>query len=68
MPHALKNARKCEGIDPHTLKGTPTLGVWSPSGLPNLQSAIAEVKIQWFEDFFISLERYSNVNVQNRLA
>jgi hypothetical protein len=30
MPHAPKSARECEGIDPHTLKGTPTLGVGVP--------------------------------------
>ncbi len=30
MPHAPKNARECEGIDPHTLKGTPTLGIGIP--------------------------------------
>jgi hypothetical protein len=30
MPHALKSARKSEGIDPHTPKGTPTLGVKTP--------------------------------------
>ncbi len=27
MPHAPRSARECEGIDPHTPKGTPTLGV-----------------------------------------
>jgi hypothetical protein len=27
MPHAHGNARKCEGIDLHTPKGAPTLGV-----------------------------------------
>jgi len=27
MPHALGSARECEGMDPHTPKGTPTLGV-----------------------------------------
>jgi hypothetical protein len=27
MPHALKSAKECEGIDPHTPKGTPTLGI-----------------------------------------
>jgi hypothetical protein len=27
MPHANANAKECEGIDPHTPKGTPTLGV-----------------------------------------
>ncbi len=30
MPHALGNARECEGIGPHTPKGTPTLGVGVP--------------------------------------
>jgi len=28
--HALGNARECEGIDPHTPKGTPILGVGVP--------------------------------------
>jgi hypothetical protein len=27
IPHAPENARRCEGIDPHTPKGIPTLGV-----------------------------------------
>jgi hypothetical protein len=27
MPHAPRSARKCEGIDPHIPKGTPTLKV-----------------------------------------
>jgi hypothetical protein len=30
MPHAHESARECEGIDPHTPKGTPTLGVRVP--------------------------------------
>jgi len=30
MPHAPESARKCEGIDPHIPKGTPTLGVGVP--------------------------------------
>jgi hypothetical protein len=30
MSHAFGTARKCEGIDPHTPKGTPTLGVGVP--------------------------------------
>jgi hypothetical protein len=29
-PHALESARKCWGIDPHTPKGIPTLGVGVP--------------------------------------
>jgi hypothetical protein len=34
------------------------MGVGVPNGLPNLQNAIAGVKIHWFEEFFISLESY----------
>jgi len=30
MPHAPGIARECEGISPHTPKGTPTLGVGIP--------------------------------------
>jgi len=30
MLHAPGSARECEGIDPHTPKGTPTLGVGVP--------------------------------------
>jgi hypothetical protein len=30
MLHAPRTARECEGIDPHTPKGTPTLGVGVP--------------------------------------
>jgi hypothetical protein len=30
MPHAPGSARECEGIDLHTPKGTPTLGVRVP--------------------------------------
>jgi hypothetical protein len=68
MSHSPGNARECEGIDPHTPKGTPTLGVGSPGGLPNFQRAISGVKTQWLEEFFISLKSPWNVNVQNGLA
>jgi len=27
MPHAPGSARECEGINPHTPKGTPILGI-----------------------------------------
>jgi hypothetical protein len=49
---------KCEGMNLHTPKEAPTLGVWSFGGLLNLQRAIARVKTQWIEEFFISLESY----------
>jgi len=41
--------RKCEGMNLHTPKGTSTLGVWNPDGLPNLQKTITGVKTQWIE-------------------
>jgi len=59
MSHAPGSARECKGIDPHIPKGTLTLGV----GIPNLQKAIAGIKIQWLEEFFIPLEIHWNVDV-----
>ncbi len=50
--------KECEGMNPHTPKGIPMLGVGVPKGLPNFQSAIAKVKTPRLEEFFISLERY----------
>jgi hypothetical protein len=52
----LENEGKCEGMNLHTPKGASTLGVWSPSGPPNLHRAISWVKTQWIEEFFISLK------------
>jgi hypothetical protein len=40
------SARECEGIDLHTPKGTPTLGV---GVLPNLHIVIAKVKTHHIE-------------------
>jgi hypothetical protein len=34
------------------------LGAWSPNGLPNVQREITEAKINWIEEFYISLEKY----------
>jgi hypothetical protein len=36
----------------------PKVGTWSPSGLPKLQSSIAEVKTPRLEVFFRPLERF----------
>jgi hypothetical protein len=55
MPHAPGSAKECEGIDPHTPKGTPTLAV---GVMVDSQRAMVGVKTQWIEDFFISLEIY----------
>ncbi len=35
----------------------PKVGTWSPLGLPQLQSSIAEVKTPRLEVFFILLDR-----------
>jgi hypothetical protein len=46
----------------------PKWGLGSPTGLPEFQSSIAGVKTPLFEEFFISLESYRRVNVENGLA
>jgi hypothetical protein len=37
MPHALGNVGKCEGMNPHTSKGTSTLGVEVPVDSQNFR-------------------------------
>ncbi len=46
----------------------PKWGLGSPSGLRKLQSSIAGVKTPCIGVFFISLEIYQNVDVENGLA
>jgi hypothetical protein len=46
----------------------PKVGIWSPPGLPQLQSSIAEVKTPCLEVFFIPLERPWSVDVKDVLA
>jgi hypothetical protein len=58
-----RECKECEGMNPHTPKGTPMLGVGVPKGLPNLQSVITGVKIHCLEDFFISLKSYWSLDV-----
>jgi len=48
---------ECEKEDSHPQVSFP-FGSWSPSGLSNLQRAIAEVKTPHIKVFFISLESY----------
>jgi hypothetical protein len=43
-------------------------GLGSPPELPKLQSLITGVKTPCLEVFFISLERYRSVDVENGLA
>jgi hypothetical protein len=63
-----RECKECEGMNPHTPKWTPMLGVGVPKGLPNLQSAIAGVKSPCLKKVFISLKRSWSVDVQNGLA
>jgi hypothetical protein len=74
-------ARACQGVgqkrgpgvwesvrmNTHTPKWTSIIGSWSLGGLPKLQRVIARVKTPCLVEFFISLERYWNVDVQNGL-
>jgi hypothetical protein len=46
----------------------PKWELGSPLGLPKLQSSIARVKTPHIETFFISLESYRNINIENGLA
>jgi len=46
----------------------PKWGLGSPSGLTKLQSSIARVKTPCIGVFFISLESYQSVDVENGLA
>jgi hypothetical protein len=46
----------------------PKWGLGSPPGLLKLQSSILGVKTPCIEVFFISLESYQGVNVENGLA
>jgi hypothetical protein len=46
----------------------PKWGLGSPLGLPKFQSSIAGVKTPYIGVFFISLESYQSVDVENGLA
>jgi hypothetical protein len=44
------------------------LGIWSPPGLPNVQSSTVRPKTPCIEVFLMSLERSWNVDIENGLA
>jgi hypothetical protein len=46
----------------------PKWGLGSPPGLPKLQGSIARVKVPHLEAFFMSLESYWSVDVENGLT
>ncbi len=59
QPHFWKNVKMT-----HTLE----MGLGSPSRLPKLHSSIAGVKTSRLKAFFMPLESYGSVNVENGLA
>jgi hypothetical protein len=46
----------------------PKWGLGSPTGLSKFQSSISDIKTPCIEAFFISLESYRSVDVENGLA
>jgi hypothetical protein len=60
---ALGSVKECEGMNPHTPKWIPIMGIGVPNGRLNLQKEIAGVKTHQFEGLFISLNNYWNVDV-----
>jgi hypothetical protein len=60
QPHFWKNVRMTLTL--------PKWGLGSPLGLSKFQSWIARVKTLRIGIFFISLERYESVDVENELA
>jgi hypothetical protein len=62
--HTLRSAKECEGVNPHTPKWTPILGV----GIPNELLIFKEQwqgQTHWIKAFLISLESSWNVNISN---
>jgi hypothetical protein len=58
------NLAKCGGEAQHLEKW----GVWSPPGLPNVQSSTAGPKTPRIGVFLVSLERFWSVDIENALA
>jgi hypothetical protein len=55
---------KCGGEAQHLEKA----GIWSPLGLPNVQSSIARGKTPRIGVFLVSLERSWKLDIENALA
>jgi hypothetical protein len=58
------NLAKCGGEAQHLEKS----GIWSPPGLPNVQSSTARGKTPRIGVFWVSLERSWNLDIENALA
>jgi len=55
--------RKVWGNEPSHAQRSFHFGSWSLGGFLNVQRVIIRVKTQWFEEFFIPLESYWNLDV-----
>jgi len=55
MPHAPRSARECEGIGPHTPKGTPILGVGMDSWMFKENDCRGQNIMDW--NFFYIIEK-----------
>jgi len=54
--HTPESVKRCEDMNPHTPREFHF-------GSLNFQKAIARVKTQWIEEFFISMESSWNVDI-----
>jgi hypothetical protein len=70
--HVPRSVGECEGINPHTPKWTPTLGVRVTIDSQIFKSSLQGSHLMWrqgmFEEFFISLKISWNINVKNGFA
>jgi len=56
--HASESAKECEGVNFHTRKWTPILGIRVPMGSQLFRGQNVGVKTLWIEELFISLESH----------
>jgi hypothetical protein len=61
--HAPGNAKECEGMNPHTPKGTPTLKVEVSVDSQIFRKRLQMVKSNWIEVILISLKSSWNLDV-----
>jgi len=72
VPHRLTNHDYCRnptlGLSVRRQLTLPKMGKWRPPGLPKNQKTIWGVKSSCLRAFFISMESYWSIDVQNGLA
>jgi hypothetical protein len=64
----LRECMKVWKNEPSHSQVSSHFGNWSPNGVPNFQRTIVGVNTHWIEEFFISLERFWNVDIWNGFA